>query len=681
MRISVFVFFIIISNICLSQLDSIHYLPPLHSRNDGSIEDHYIYLSTPETTPFQVNVTDGSGQHISGYPFTLSNALPLQILIGNGQLNGSKLMVKKSELNTVLNNRGLILTADKKFYANARYRQSNVQAGSLTCKGKASMGRVFRIGYTPFVNENTYPCRAFVVGFIASEDSTSIKISNYNSNVIFHGATNITDDTLNLMLNKGNTYVLSGYTNVSDNLKGFIGALVESNHPIIISSGSWLGSISSSSGLQDICIDQIVPVEELGQTYISVMAEGSSAQERPMVLAHYDNTKIYVNGSVNPITTINAGEYFLVNNSYYKGNTHKNMLIETTQPAYVYQFMAGSTSEATPGMNFLPPIQCGLPKFVDLIPQVSKIGPQSFTGGLYIISEKSGNVELNNTLLTSPETVTGSNKWETYKVKGITGNVKIESDRSIAVGFFGVNNAAGFGGYYSGFSRSFTPKFEIKDSICLGESFDIEFTGDSIYGADVDWDFGSSDVVYNLSDEYNPSDINYIDSGLYTINLSLTHQGCSSEYAKSIMVLPVPNAHIYGDTLVCQNDKHNRVIFRGENGSLPYTFKYTINGGITQNILSNNDTISIAQTHQSSGDFNYHLIQVDDANAPYCSQVLDESVNINVLPKPNASIGNSAVVCQNDTDPEISMMGYDGESPYIFYYRINDGQTQTDESS
>lgn len=109
--------------------------------------------------------------------------------------------------------------------------------------------------------------------------------------------------------------------------------------------------------------------------------------------------------------------------------------------------------------------------------------------------------------------------------------------------------------------------------------------------------------------------------------------------------------------------------------------KYSINGGITQNILSNNDTISIAQTHQSSGDFNYHLIQVDDANAPYCSQVLDESVNINVLPKPNASIGNSEVVCQNYTDPEILIMGYDGESPYTFYYRINDGQTQTNESS
>ena len=45
----------------LAQLDSIHYLPPMHSRADNQVEDHYVYLSTPETTPFVVTLQDGAG--------------------------------------------------------------------------------------------------------------------------------------------------------------------------------------------------------------------------------------------------------------------------------------------------------------------------------------------------------------------------------------------------------------------------------------------------------------------------------------------------------------------------------------------------------------------------------------------------------------------------------------------
>ena len=44
-----------------AQLDVVHWVPPLHSRDNGQINDHYLYLSTPETSPVTVNLYDGSG--------------------------------------------------------------------------------------------------------------------------------------------------------------------------------------------------------------------------------------------------------------------------------------------------------------------------------------------------------------------------------------------------------------------------------------------------------------------------------------------------------------------------------------------------------------------------------------------------------------------------------------------
>ena len=56
------IFFIIfISNVSYSQLSNKHWLPPLHSRLNEVVQDHYVYLSTPEVTPFQVTIKNGGG--------------------------------------------------------------------------------------------------------------------------------------------------------------------------------------------------------------------------------------------------------------------------------------------------------------------------------------------------------------------------------------------------------------------------------------------------------------------------------------------------------------------------------------------------------------------------------------------------------------------------------------------
>ena len=75
----------ILSNFCFSQLSNKHWIPPLHCRDASSVADHYLYLSTQETTPFQVNITDGAGNPIGTSPYTISAANPVTVNIGFGQ--------------------------------------------------------------------------------------------------------------------------------------------------------------------------------------------------------------------------------------------------------------------------------------------------------------------------------------------------------------------------------------------------------------------------------------------------------------------------------------------------------------------------------------------------------------------------------------------------------------------
>ena len=75
-------FFILISNINYAQLSNKHWIPPLHAKGGETyVQEHLLYLSTPEATPFQVTVTDGSGTPITGSPFTISQGNPQSVVI------------------------------------------------------------------------------------------------------------------------------------------------------------------------------------------------------------------------------------------------------------------------------------------------------------------------------------------------------------------------------------------------------------------------------------------------------------------------------------------------------------------------------------------------------------------------------------------------------------------------
>ncbi|HAI37071.1 MAG TPA: hypothetical protein DCM40_02495, partial [Maribacter sp.] len=60
-KLLLFIIFIMVSFTGFSQLSDLHYLPPLkQGGNNQAVTQQKIYLSTPETTAFTVNIYQGT---------------------------------------------------------------------------------------------------------------------------------------------------------------------------------------------------------------------------------------------------------------------------------------------------------------------------------------------------------------------------------------------------------------------------------------------------------------------------------------------------------------------------------------------------------------------------------------------------------------------------------------------
>lgn len=442
--LSFFTFFI-----SQAQLSNKHWIPPLHARDESTIQDHYVYISTAETTPFLVTVTTGNGAPIPGSPFTVSRTNPVEVTIGTGQ--PTQMFLELDDVNVVKNDKGLILEGPKDFYVSFRMRHSN-HAETLISKGRPGIGNRFRLGH--MINESTDNRTSFVASVMATEDNTTVTLSDYNTNVIFvSGGGDITSDTQNFILNAGQSIVFSGYSSELANLDGAIGALIESSKPIAVNTGNILGGIQS--GRADMCLDQIVSSSQIGNEYIFIEGNGTPEMELPLIVADQDNTEVFVNGNLVASTTLNAGDYYLVPNSEYQGTTNKNIYVKTSKPVFAYQLIGGLPDTATSGLNFIPPLSCFFQESVYL-PAIDEIGTTNYDSDLMMLTYSTATITVNGTPInpSQAQAVLGNTDWVTYRISGYTGNVNVVSTGPLAVGVFGSSGAAGYAGYYSGFGSA-----------------------------------------------------------------------------------------------------------------------------------------------------------------------------------------------------------------------------------
>ena len=472
-----------------AQLSDLHYLPPLkQGRNNQAIQQQSIYLSTPETTAFNVEIYRGT----SATPLTtiaLSNASPQEYALSNG--DNEITLVSNNNTGVVLSNSGLRLVAPggEKFYVNYRGR-SGSQAASLTSKGRQAMGTEFRWGGRP--NWTSHNTASNTLGIMATQDNTTFTLSGYNPACEFRlqgNAGGLTDDTYTFTLDANESFVFEAYnTQVSANNDGWLGARLVSNHPIVISNGGLNVGVSATSNSRDAGMDQPVPIDNLGKEYVFVRGNGNSQTETPVIVATQNNTQIFVNGSATALATINDGEYFVIPESNYsQSSAGGNMYVTTSKDAYAYQSMAGSTSIVSVGLNFVAPMNCLIPDNVNHIPDITDAAGVSMTGGITIIASTStpdSNIVVidGSGTVTKPasETITGTTDWKTFYIPNLTGNVSVQSTGPVAVGFIGVNGVRGIAGYFSGFDVAPNVNLQITGNTCLpgaqlevvGEVFD-----------------------------------------------------------------------------------------------------------------------------------------------------------------------------------------------------------------
>ena len=236
-----------------------------------------------------------------------------------------------------------------------------------------------------------------------------------------------------------------------------IGSLVSSDKPIVVNSGSGTGSFADGSSGRDFGIDQIVDFSKVGNEYVFVKGNGGAtgnSWENVLVVAHQDNTDIFIGANTTVEATINAGEWYVIEGNEY--NTNGNLYVQTSNPVFAYQGIGGQVgSVPNQGMFFVPPLSCENRGDVDNIASIDQMGDAIFSGGVSIVTNKLATITINGLPITdfSPEgpfSVDGNPDYETYKV-GLSGNVSVQSSGELYCAYFNQNGFAASGSFYSGF--------------------------------------------------------------------------------------------------------------------------------------------------------------------------------------------------------------------------------------
>ncbi|ASK30847.1 gliding motility protein [Chryseobacterium sp. T16E-39] len=454
-------------NTLFAQRDTEHWIAPFYANANVGTYTNALYLSTDSVTPFDVKVYNNNALVTT---ITISKGDPkVYTLTDNGLISASttadgfKVITK-----------GLYLKADKPYYCSLRLAQT-AHGEIITSKGKAGIGKEFFVAASPNTSTNTL--YNFTAGVLATEDNTTVTVSWNGTGVTFFGGT-ATGNSHTFTLNKGESFLFAGDGGVSANLTGFIGAKIVADKPISLTNGSCNGNfgIGGSDG-SDSILDQSVPVERLGNTFAMVKTKStvpSENMEGGIIIAVEDNTDIFLNGSSTAAATINAGQWYRINETDYVvqtgAGTHSNMFISTSKKVYLYQFIGVGDSNATCGFNYIPPLNCFLPRKIDEIGKINEMPSISspISLKLNILTETGATVLVNGVAPTAaqgPYPLTGNTQWQTYAIDGISGNISITSTKAVTAGVNGGFNTAGYGGYFAGFSS--VPVISKKTGECI----------------------------------------------------------------------------------------------------------------------------------------------------------------------------------------------------------------------
>ena len=482
--------FVLFASSAFSQISKTHYIPPITSNgpstsNTAYIGEQWIYISTPSINKVEFTITDiNNGSIISG---EVKNDEPYSLLLSSDE-SSSGLVTSISDVGNTTNSNGYVVNADCPVYVSIRFFASpNLwQAGAFTSKGSSGLGTHFRTAMMPMGNKTTPVFGGSFTSYVsvmATQDNTIVKatLPNATASANIIGVPGFVPGTpLEFNLNEHENIILAVNPESGSGNRRFalFGALIESvdasgnqdpTKPIAVTVGSGNGTFSETNAGQDIGVDQIVPIQNVGHEYIFIRTEGDNTKENVILVADVDGTEIYLNDETTPTETLNAGDFIIIEGDKFNGNTTgANMYVRTqgdSYPVFAYQGVGGPNIP-NQGMFFVPPLSEDAQDDIDNIAQIHKIGSETLSGRVSIVykdgatievntGEKSGgtytytNVDLSG--ITS-NTVIGKPGYKTYQISGLEGDIQVKSDDELYVAYFNISGAASSGGFYAGFA-------------------------------------------------------------------------------------------------------------------------------------------------------------------------------------------------------------------------------------
>ncbi|HVL68284.1 MAG TPA: Ig-like domain-containing protein, partial [Vicinamibacterales bacterium] len=444
-------------------LDTVHYIPPFYAvsgLSDLYVRDHFLALSTTEATAFTVNIRNAAGT--VNQNVTISRSSPRIVTLSAAPYGtsgyGALGIVDDFGLNQINTTDGLILTASRPFYANVRQLNGS-QAESLTAKGQTARGTRFRAGFmhTSATAETNDHVRGHFIAVIATDDGTTVTFGGIRSGIVFrNGSGTLSGAPGPVTLDAGESYVIGVRLGdiAAARHNDLNGALVTSDKPIVVNTGSWTGGppLTTANG-QDVGFDQILPVSLVGTDYVlsKGLATGTAAGtlETPIVVADQDNTQIFVNGGSTPIATLNAGGYSILSGSHYTASD--TMYIRASKPVSVYQTTAGANSNANVGMNFAVAISDAIQPQEVVIANAAQLG----TATMSIVAPTGASITLTGGTLAAPVDVVGLTGYQIRR-QTVSGNVTLtNSDKPLFVSVITVSGVATSAAYFSGVPNTY----------------------------------------------------------------------------------------------------------------------------------------------------------------------------------------------------------------------------------
>jgi gliding motility-associated-like protein len=209
------------------------------------------------------------------------------------------------------------------------------------------------------------------------------------------------------------------------------------------------------------------------------------------------------------------------------------------------------------------------------------------------------------------------------------------------------------------------------NTICQGDDAIFTFNGTS-----------NATVIYNINGGANQAilldalgNADLILSGVLINQIieltSVTEGFCTSILSNidSVIVIAPTIASITGTVAVCQGDTDPILTFIAGNGTAPYTFTYTINGGPNQTVASIGNTATVSVPANASGTFIYELTSLQDASSTNCSQLQITSATVTVNSLPIIDAGTDLAVCNDGTQVTLTGMG---AATYIWNNGVTD---------